>query len=66
MVERSLVFIGRCLRLCGGTYLTRVVDIGSWGSSLGVYEGIVLGVNLTGPAPIFLYSLVFSYIALIC
>ena len=32
---------------------------------LGVYRDIVLEVNLTGIAPIFLYSLVFLYIALI-
>jgi hypothetical protein len=48
-----------------GIYLTRVVEVGSWGSSLGVYKGIAPGVNLAGPAPVFLYSLVFSYIALI-
>jgi hypothetical protein len=44
--------------------------MGSLGSSLEVYSlrvyrGIVLEVNLIGIAPVFLYSLVFLYIALI-
>jgi hypothetical protein len=39
--------------------------MGFLGSSLEVYKGIVPGVNLARPAPIFLYSLVFLYMALI-